>query len=1387
VDVSHLLHIGGGIISWIVNAGDVAQYTLVLEDCAGNTASIPLNFTTVAVPADVDFGLDGQAGPDFAGATVRITNGNVLEARGDLSLPSPNQLGLGFEAFYNSRNAAISTLGRGWSHTYSVALSQPYIGGAAFIRIADATGRARYFSAVAPYAGAFGEKSQLFYLNGQYVWQRLDGARFGFESSGRLAWMDDPIGNRLQLAYSGGVMSSVTDTASGRALTFDYATYYSGGWKYILSSVSGPATAAVPDGIWVRFGYDNSQNLTEVTYADGSGIRYAYDEAAGNLTGKRNVAGHQLAAWQYDTQDRVVESQLADDAGVRLTYLDPERVQVSDAYGIERTYRLAQIHGRTKVTALESGPAAAPYGADAAVRWQYDDQLNLTEVEYAGGTAESPANTLQRFENFDARGNPGTVIQAWNTPEARTATYTYHPVRNTVLTRVEQSVLDPAQDKTTLFDYDDPAAPGDDPLIYNQNPGRLVRRVIEMGLTRTVGGAMEPYTYVTALTHNTKGQLLASDGPLEGSQDTTTYEYDPISGDLAVVTRPLVGSTTYAQYNAAGRPGTITDVNHVVKAMTYDGRGRTIEIVNQADHGRQSFIYQNGLLTQTIDPDGITRAFAYETQRGWLETISDHQGHTTVYQYDEQGNRIGQLRYDADDPATPAASAFWSYTHPELPGRLFREYSPDPNRPGQEVYSQYDYDRAGNIASATDPKGNTTAYVYDSLNRVIESNAPGAVTTYMAYDRHGNLSVVTDAEGRHTVHQYDDMGRLVSESSPDAGTTTYAYDAAGNRTHSLDGRGVAASYSPDALGRTQRIDYPAFDGQSAWSIVYSYDEGPGGKGRMTGMQDASGRTTWDYNRLDDQGVIAKTTVIENFSYDFSQSQTPGGRVTQMTYPSGRTVDYQRAECACEISGVTTTFNGQATILAADLAYRLSGMPKAMDLGNTGTANVDNRYDEAGRLTAANPDTPNAQTYRHDANGNVVNIKLEAAPWQSQTYSYDTLDRVTGAIGDFGFLDFSYDKTGNRLTRTHNGAQSVYSYASGTSRLTRITTDGVPIALTHDGHGNTTTNGSRRYTYDPANQLVRVDDTDLVAQYVYNGLGQRVIKSVNGQSTYYHYDLAGHLIAETPAGGLVSAGTEHINKGNGLLSQVDVKTGAIYGYHTNYLGAVHQLTDINGTIVWEAVYQPFGETVINAGSTVVNNWRMPGQYFDAETGLHYNYFRYYDAATGRYLTPDPIGLEGGINLYAYSLDNPVLFIDPYGLDIRTPKWAVKGFINNGKGLVSSVSNNAFSEEEMNRIIDKIWEVGSDPLMVSFGKYQPLTDPFTKQVNAFQLTKNQFEIVEEIMKRLGQKYPDDPLVKKAMEEWGKAKDKWIFHEKDGLRYCIKVLQREGEEYPCPSAVK
>jgi RHS repeat-associated protein len=107
------------------------------------------------------------------------------------------------------------------------------------------------------------------------------------------------------------------------------------------------------------------------------------------------------------------------------------------------------------------------------------------------------------------------------------------------------------------------------------------------------------------------------------------------------------------------------------------------------------------------------------------------------------------------------------------------------------------------------------------------------------------------------------------------------------------------------------------------------------------------------------------------------------------------------------------------------------------------------------------------------------------------------------------------------------------------------------------------------------------------------------------------------------------------------------------------------------VVWEADYKPFGEAGVNGKSTVVNNFRFAGQYYDEETGLHYNWHRYYDPKNGRYLTPDPIGLLGGINPYVYTLNNPINAIDPFGLDVFGINTGGSAFWGVGAGASSAV--------------------------------------------------------------------------------------------------------------------
>ena len=192
------------------------------------------------------------------------------------------------------------------------------------------------------------------------------------------------------------------------------------------------------------------------------------------------------------------------------------------------------------------------------------------------------------------------------------------------------------------------------------------------------------------------------------------------------------------------------------------------------------------------------------------------------------------------------------------------------------------------------------------------------------------------------------------------------------------------------------------------------------------------------------------------------------------------------------------------------------------------------------------------------------------------------------------------------------------------------------------------------------EIQRAATGERQAAYRYNALGERVRK-LGTSVTYYHYDLEGRLLAETDAGGQTRA--EYLYLGNAPLALS--RSGQLYYYHNDHLGTPQKLTDGAGQVVWSASYRAFGEASIGV-EYVTQNLRFPGQYYDEESGLHYNYFRYYDPSLGRYIQSDPIGLQGGLNTYTYVLNNPLKFIDPTGLSTAV--------VNRGNGTITVTMNN-----------------------------------------------------------------------------------------------------------------
>lgn len=192
----------------------------------------------------------------------------------------------------------------------------------------------------------------------------------------------------------------------------------------------------------------------------------------------------------------------------------------------------------------------------------------------------------------------------------------------------------------------------------------------------------------------------------------------------------------------------------------------------------------------------------------------------------------------------------------------------------------------------------------------------------------------------------------------------------------------------------------------------------------------------------------------------------------------------------------------------------------------------------------------------------------------------------------------------------------------------------------------------KYTYDDSGRLVEVyENSNLTATYVHNALGQRVTKTVGTSDSIYVYDIKGTLLAEHDASGNLVR--DYVWLDGAPIAQID--QGEAFRYlHFDHLGTPRHATDDSENLVWSWESDAFGLATADEdpdGDTTLTtiNLRFPGQYFDSETGFHYNYFRTFDPRSGRYLESDPIGLNGGLNTYGYAAGNPLTVFDPLGLD------------------------------------------------------------------------------------------------------------------------------------------
>lgn len=1164
--------------------------------------------------------------PVSAGVPINPLSGVETFRRIDLSIGK--QFPISVARRYNSNSSYDSPLGYGWAHNYDKRL-YTYPDGSVIIR-KECGWKRKFTTAGADFVTPVGETGTLVKnADGTFTYTEKDGSKEYFDLKGRLEKITDPKGNALLLSYEAATRSSLVGLLPTNV---DQSTPLVVAYDYRLGMIQEVDATGTPTGAWIAFQY-NATTGRQTGLADSLGrtVTYSHD-TIGNL--KTVTTPAVSAAYGYtDPNDKHLLTSIDEGEGVYTNTYNTQGKVIKQTHGtgvIDIEYPVPFQKSKVTTTIKDSAgtllntstrtvefdslgqPSKVTDTFGNETRYTRDPRMNITREERWEniGTITTPNLVLGYAADYivDTVGNILSRTDAQGSTVEKTTLYTYHPIFNTIATETVKSVVNPAQNRVTTNTY---------------YPDGNLQSTTETGLL----GDGTLYSHVTTYEY-TNGRITKIDGPRTDVQDVTTFGYDA-AGNLISITQPIIGTTTFANHDGLGNPGTITDPNGNSIIYTYDAAGRVLTIKAPGDTAVTQYAYTTsgctscGGVANKIDlitlPEGNIIDYTYDAN-GKLIKIADSQNNSINYSYDSEGNKLKEEIKDASGVLQKTLS----YQYDAL-NRLKQVKNPD------ATFTEYGYDFRGNRTSMTDPRTYSTIYSYDALNRLTTATQPGSITTAFNYDSNNNLTRVADANNNATVYKYDDAGRVYQTISPDTGTTSYTYDPAGNLKTKTDNSGTTIAYSYDAANRLTKIDFP-----TDTDIIYAYDACTNGKGRLCQVQDQAGTTSYECTK---KGQIAKETkVISGITYVTSYTYNMNGALTGVTYPIGRTITYNYT--ADRVSGVASTVGTITTTLASNITYKPFGGISGLTYGNglNRTITYDNQY----RPTALTTGSVQNLGYGVDANGNITAISNNLDNTKNKSYTYDALNRLTSGTGPWGTVTWTYDPVGNRLAQTDGAGTSTYSYQTGSNRLASVT-GASPAIFTYDANGNTTAENANSFTYNQNQRLIRVAATQ-VGDYLYSANGQRTLKTVNGTTTVYHYDLNGLLITESAADGIVQA--EYVYLNGQPLAKID--SNGIQYILTDHLGTPVAMTNAGGATVWEIETRSFGDaaSIVGTGSL---NIRFPGQYFDGETGLHQNGRRDYDPGRGRYIQKDPIGFKGGdVNLYAYVGNDPINWIDPTGL-------------------------------------------------------------------------------------------------------------------------------------------